>query len=104
MAISFTRSLIAQLDKEVFDIQALVREQKIKREKAQSKINQLKRDQKLSQSANDLSNKITRENKLKKELEQIDALLAQASKQLSEKKSLLERQRLKAKDRGEQGG
>ncbi|MCR2803993.1 hypothetical protein [Paenibacillus soyae] len=98
MAISFTRSLITQLEKEVAELHALVREQKKKREKVESKIKGLKRDQKLSQSANDLSNKITRENKLKKELEQINVLLVQASKQLAEKKGLLEKQREKTKN------
>lgn len=95
MAISFTRSLITQLEKEIAELHTLMGEQKKKREKAESKINQLKRDQQRSQSANDLSNKITRENKLKKEIEQIDVLLVQSSKQLAEKKALLEKQRAK---------
>jgi septal ring factor EnvC (AmiA/AmiB activator) len=101
MAISFTRSLIAQLEKEIAELHALVREQKKKREKAESKIKGLKHVQKRSQSANDLSNKITRENKLKKEIEQIDLLLVQSSKQLAEKKELLEKQRAKGKGLGE---
>lgn len=99
MAISFTRSLITQLEKEVAELHALVRDQKKKREKVESRIKGLKRDQKLSQSASDLSAKITRENKLKKEIEQIDVLLVQTSKQLAEKKGLLEKQREKTKER-----
>lgn len=97
MAISFTKPLIMQLEKEVAQLQALVRDGKKKREKTEAKIRGLKRSQKLSQSASDLSDKITRENKLKKELEQIDASLVQASKQLAEKKGLLEKQREKTK-------
>lgn len=97
MAISFTKPLIAQLEKEVAELQAFMRDQKKKRGKSEAKIKELKRNQKLSQSASDLSDKITRENKLKKEIEQIDASLAQASKHLAEKKGLLEKQREKTK-------
>ncbi|MWC30754.1 hypothetical protein [Paenibacillus sp. MMS18-CY102] len=98
MAISFTRSIIARLEKEIADIEAFVREQRTKREKSLAKISQLQRDQKASQSASDLSSKISREIKLKKDIERINALLTQSSKQLKEKQALLAQQRLKVNE------
>lgn len=95
MAISFTRPLIAQLEREIADIQKNVTTQKKKRQQQLAKIKQIQRDQKLSQSASDLSSKISRETKLKKEVEAIDVLLAQAAKQLAEKQQRLAQQRLK---------
>ncbi|PWW03273.1 hypothetical protein DFQ01_107171 [Paenibacillus cellulosilyticus] len=92
MAISFTRSIITRLEKEIVDLQSLVREQKKKRDRMLSQIKQLQRDQKLSQSMNDLSSKISREVKLKKAIDEIDGLLAQSTKQLAEKQARLVQQ------------
>ncbi|EFM09478.1 conserved hypothetical protein [Paenibacillus curdlanolyticus YK9] len=98
MAISFTRSIITRLEKEIADIHSLVRELKTKREKSLAKISQLQRDQKVSQSVSDLSSKISREIKLKKEVERINVLLTQSSKQLKEKQALLAQQQQKANE------
>ncbi|MGO4108635.1 hypothetical protein [Paenibacillus sp. YAF4_2] len=95
MALSFTAPTITRLEKEIADIQKLVRESETKRQKALSTINKLQRDQKLSRNANDLSNKITRENKLKKEIEEINGFLKQSSNQLADKNQLLTQLRMK---------
>lgn len=96
MGISFTRSLIDRLEREIAELETTIRGHQQKRKKTLGKINQLQRDQKLSQSASDLSSKITRENKLRKEIEQLDAEMAQATKALKEKQALLTAQRAKS--------
>ncbi|MBM7567058.1 hypothetical protein [Paenibacillus sacheonensis] len=96
MAISFTRSIIARLEKEIADLQALALEQTKKRDQAAAKIKQLQRDQKLSQSINDLNGKLARETKLKKSIDEINGLLAKSSKQLTEKKAQLAQHRQQA--------
>ncbi|MFB9324396.1 hypothetical protein ACFFSY_00380 [Paenibacillus aurantiacus] len=93
MGISFTRSLIDRLTREIAELETTIRGHQQKRKKTLGKINQLQRDQKLSQSASDLSSKITRENKQRKEIEQLDMELAQMAKALKEKQALLAAQR-----------
>ncbi|MBD3921387.1 hypothetical protein H8B09_21640 [Paenibacillus sp. PR3] len=95
MAISFIRSIIARLEKEIADLQKFVREHKKKRDHLSSQIKQLQRDQKLSQSMNDLSSKISREVKLKKAIDEIDGTLAHSAKQLAEKQARLAEQKQK---------
>ncbi|GMK39313.1 hypothetical protein PCCS19_23670 [Paenibacillus sp. CCS19] len=101
MAISFTRSIITRLEKEIADLQKLVREHKKKRDHMLAQIKQLQRDQKLSQSMNDLSSKISREVKLKKAIDEIDGILAQSTKQLAEKQARLAEQQQKQEQSAE---
>ncbi|TYP69639.1 hypothetical protein [Paenibacillus methanolicus] len=96
MGISFTRSLVDRLTREIAELETTIRGHQQKRKKTLGKINQLQRDQKLSQSASDLSSKITRENKLRKEIEQMDAELTQMAKALKEKQALLADQKGKS--------
>lgn len=95
MAISFTSSVDRSVGAGDCRYTENVTTQKKKRQQQLAKIKQIQRDQKLSQSASDLSSKISRETKLKKEVEAIDVLLAQAAKQLAEKQQRLAQQRLK---------
>lgn len=92
MGISFTRSIINQLNKEIAEIQTKSSEEKKKIENAQSKINQLQRDVKLSTSAHDLNSKLSRINKLKENIKQSNRLLTELSKQLSIKNKALDQQ------------
>lgn len=89
MSISFTRSIVNRLNKEIADIQKQSSNEKQKKEKALSKINQLQRDIQISSSPSDLSNKMTRINKLKEEINQIDRLQANLAKQLANKNATL---------------
>lgn len=92
MAISFTRSIVDRLNKEIAEIHDKSMNEKKKADKALSKINQLQRDMKLSTSAHDLSSKMSRISKLKEDIKQINALQADLSKQLVAKNTLLSQQ------------
>ncbi|MHA0856824.1 hypothetical protein [Paenibacillus sp. CMAA1364] len=89
MPISFTRSLVDRLNKEVAEIHTTINNEKKKAKKAHTKIKQLERDMKLSTSAHDLSSKMSRISKLKEDIKQIDSLQADLSKQLVSKNTLL---------------
>lgn len=89
MSISFTKAIVHQLQREIADIESNSMNEKKKKEKAQSKINQLQRDMKLSQSHSDLSSKMTRINKLNEEIKTITRIQADLSIQLKTKKASL---------------
>lgn len=89
MSISFTKAIVNRLQREIAEIESRSMNEKNKKEKAQSKINQLQRDMKLSQSHNDLSSKMTRINKLNEEIKTINRTQADLSKQLVSKKASL---------------
>ena len=89
MSISFTKAIVTRWQKEIDDIESKSVNEKNKKEKAQSKINQLQRDMKLSQSHSDLSSKMTRINKLNEEIKTSNRTQAELSKQLVTKKASL---------------
>jgi predicted RNase H-like nuclease (RuvC/YqgF family) len=89
MSINFTKAIVNRLQREIADIESKSMNEKNKKEKAQSKINQLQRDMKLSQSHSDLSSKMTRINKLNEDIKSINRVQANLSKQLVTKKTLL---------------
>lgn len=89
MSINFTKAIVNQLQREIADIESKSMNEKNKKEKAQSKINQLQRDMKLSQSHSDLSTKMTRINKLNEEIKNINRIQADLSKLLMTKKNSL---------------
>jgi predicted nucleic acid-binding Zn-ribbon protein len=95
MSISFTKAITNQLQQEIAAIESKIVNEKKKIEKAQSKINQLQRDLKLSQSHSDLSSKMTRINKLNEEIKNTNRLQADLSKQLVTKKTSLKQQQTK---------
>jgi predicted nucleic acid-binding Zn-ribbon protein len=95
MSISFTKAITNQLQQEIAAIESKIVNEKKKIEKAQSKINQLQRDMKLSQSHSDLSSKMTRINKLNEEIKNMNHLQADLSKQLVTKKTSLKQQQAK---------
>ncbi len=92
MAISFTQSVVSNLTKEIAEIQSKSNNEKKKEEKALSKINQLQNDMKLSTSAYDLSNKMSRISKLKEDIKQSKSSQAELSKQLAIKSATLNKQ------------
>ncbi|WP_438349312.1 hypothetical protein ACP8HI_01050 [Paenibacillus sp. FA6] len=100
MAISFTRSIVDRLNKEIAEIHDKSLNEKKKAEKALSKINQLQKDMKLSTSAHDLSSKMSRISKLKEDIKQINFLQADLSKQLVTKNTLLNQQLPKVQQLG----
>jgi flagellar motor switch/type III secretory pathway protein FliN len=89
MSINFTKAIVNRLQREIADIESKSLNEKNKKEKAQSKINQLQRDMKLSQSHSDLSSKMTRINKLNENIKTINRVQAELSKQLVTKKTSL---------------
>jgi flagellar motor switch/type III secretory pathway protein FliN len=89
MSINFTKAIVNRLQREIADIENKSMNEKNKKEKAQSKINQLQRDMKLSQSHSDLSSKMTRINKLNEDIKTINRVQADLSKQLVTKKTSL---------------
>jgi predicted nucleic acid-binding Zn-ribbon protein len=95
MSISFTKAITNQLQQEIAAIESKIVNEKKKIEKAQSKINQLQRDMKLSQSHSDLSSKMTRINKLNEEIKNMNRLQADLSKQLVTKKTSFKQQQAK---------
>ncbi|MDQ0896845.1 hypothetical protein [Paenibacillus sp. V4I7] len=92
MAISFTLSIINRLKKEIAEIQQRSIDEQKKKEKALSKINQLQRDIKISTSPSDLSSKMSRLSKLKDEINKINLLQVELSKQLVLKNTALKEQ------------
>ncbi|MDQ0917009.1 hypothetical protein [Paenibacillus sp. V4I5] len=92
MAISFTLSIINRLKKEIAEIQQRSIDEQKKKEKALSKINQLQRDIKISTSPSDLSSKMSRLSKLKYEINKINLLQVELSKQLVLKNTALKEQ------------
>ncbi|BBH24571.1 hypothetical protein Back11_59160 [Paenibacillus baekrokdamisoli] len=97
MAISFTKSIISRLNRELADIQSQSTNEKNKKEKALAKINQLQRDIKLSSSPSDLSSKMSRINKLNEEIKTINRVQADLSKQFVTKTAALKQQLAKDK-------
>jgi flagellar motor switch/type III secretory pathway protein FliN len=89
MSINFTKAIVNRLQREIADIESKSINEKNKKEKAQSKINKLQRDMKLSQSHSDLSSKMTRINKLNEEIKNINRIQVDLSKQLVTKKTSL---------------
>lgn len=92
MAISFTLSIINRLKKEITETQQRSIDEQKKKEKALSKINQLQRDIKISSSPSDLSSKMSRLSKLKDEVNKINLLQVELSKQLVIKNAALKEQ------------
>lgn len=89
MAISFTKSIISQLKKDIADLESKNVNEKKKKDRAQAKINQIQRDMKLSQSHSDLSSKMSRVNKLNEEIKTSDRLQKDFAKELVTKKASL---------------
>ncbi|CAN7671638.1 hypothetical protein [Paenibacillus sp. LjRoot56] len=89
MAISFTKTIVTQLTKEIADLESKQVNAKKKKEQAQAKINQIGRDMKLSQSHSDLSSKMSRVNKLNEEIKTSDRLQKDIAKELAAKKAAL---------------
>lgn len=89
MSINFTQAITSKLQRDIADIESKSLDMKNKLMKAQTKIKQLERDMKLSQSHNDLSSKLTRINKLNDEIKNLTRSQAELSKQLSTKKASL---------------
>ncbi|AOZ93699.1 hypothetical protein [Paenibacillus crassostreae] len=89
MPISFTKTVVSNLNKEIAEVHNTIINEKKKEEKALSKINQLQRDMKLSTSAHDLSSKMSRINKLNEDIKQIQSLQTVLSTQLANKKAKL---------------
>ncbi|QGQ93858.1 hypothetical protein EHS13_02520 [Paenibacillus psychroresistens] len=89
MSINFTKAIVNLLQREVADIESKSIHEMNKKEKAQSKVKQLQRDVKLSQSPSDLSSKMTRINKLNEEIKNITRIQADLAKQLVLKKTSL---------------
>ena len=92
MAISFTSTVVSNLTKEIAEIQSKSNNEKKKVEKAFAKINQLENDIKLSTSAYDLSNKMSRISKLNEDIKQSKASQAELSKLLVIKSATLKKQ------------
>ncbi|MFD0676252.1 MULTISPECIES: hypothetical protein [unclassified Paenibacillus] len=90
MSINFTKAIVNRLQREIAEIESKSMNEKNKKDKAQSKINQLQRDMKLSQSHSDLSSKMTRINKLNEEIKTINRVQADLAKQLLTKKNSLQ--------------
>lgn len=89
MAISFTKSIISQLKKDIADLENKSVNEKKKKDRAQAKINQIQRDMRLSQSHSDLSSKMSRVNKLNEEIKTSDRLQRDFAKELVTKKAAL---------------
>ncbi|OAS16458.1 hypothetical protein [Paenibacillus oryzisoli] len=89
MAISFTKTIVSQLTKEIADLEAKQVNEKKKSEKAQAKMKQIERDMKLSQSHSDLSSKLSRVAKLKEETKTSDRLQKDIARELAAKKTTL---------------
>lgn len=89
MAISFTKTIVMQLTKEIADLESKQVNEKKKNAKAQAKMKQIERDMKLSQSHSDLSSKMSRVNKLKEEIKTSDRLQKDLAKDLAAKKTAL---------------
>ncbi|MEC0228723.1 hypothetical protein [Paenibacillus alba] len=92
MSISFTSSIINRLKKEIAEDQQKSIDEQKKKEKVISKMNQLQRDIKLSNSASDLNSKMSRMNKMKEEIKRIDLSQAALVKQLTAKRAALQEQ------------
>ncbi|QHT63178.1 hypothetical protein GXP70_26585 [Paenibacillus lycopersici] len=99
MSINFTKAVIAQLQRDIADLESRAGSLKQKQHKAQAKIKQLQRDMKLSQSSNDLSSKLTRVNKHNEEIKAAARALADLDKQAAAKKAALEQQLAKGPQR-----
>ncbi|SDS08314.1 hypothetical protein SAMN05444162_0694 [Paenibacillaceae bacterium GAS479] len=92
MSISFTSSIISRLKREIADIQKQSTDDKIKREKALSKIKQLQKNLKMSSSPSDLSSKMTQITKLTEKAAKIEASQIVLAKQLAAKNAELRQQ------------
>ncbi|NEW07065.1 hypothetical protein GK047_13720 [Paenibacillus sp. SYP-B3998] len=91
MSISFTQAIITRLNSDIADIQMKSKNEKKKKDKALSKINQLQRDIKISSSPSDLSSKMSRISKLKEEVNTCIRLEADLAKQLVSKHAELKK-------------
>lgn len=89
MSIMFTKAIITRLQREIADIETKTINEKKKQEKAESKINQLQRDMKLSKTHSELNNKMARINKLNEEIKNAKRSQIDLSKQLTAKKASL---------------
>jgi len=85
----FTKAIVTRLKSEIADIETKTINEKRKQEKAESKINQLQKDMKLSKTHSELNNKMARMNKLNEEIKTAKRSQADLSKQLSAKKASL---------------
>lgn len=85
----FTKAIVTRLQREIADIESKIVTEKKKQEKAESKINQLQRDMKLSKTHSDLNNKMARTNKLNEEIKTAKRSQNDLSKQLTAKKASL---------------
>ncbi|WP_338554335.1 hypothetical protein [Paenibacillus sp. KS-LC4] len=91
MSISFTSSIISRLKREITELEAQILLANNKIAKAQTKLKQLQKDSKKSSLPSDLSNKLTRINKLKEEIAENTKKQADAARQLTSKKAELKK-------------
>ncbi|WP_028612668.1 hypothetical protein [Paenibacillus harenae] len=89
MSINFKQSIINRLKREIAQLETQSLDEKKKKDTAEAKLKQLHRDSKKSALPSDLSNKLTRINKLNAELTEIAGRQADLAKQLVIKKAEL---------------
>ncbi|NBD27915.1 hypothetical protein [Paenibacillus glycinis] len=89
MSINFTKAIVGQLQRDIADLESQSLSLKNKQDKAASKIKQVQRDMKLSQSHGDLSGKMSRVSKLNEEIKTAARAQAELAKQLTAKRALL---------------
>ncbi|WP_310224245.1 hypothetical protein [Paenibacillus qinlingensis] len=89
MAISFTKSIVSQLKKDITELENKIVNEKKKKDKAQAKMKQVQRDMKLSQSHSDLSSKMSRVSKLTEEIKTSERLQKDFAKELAAKNTSL---------------
>ncbi|SFT07356.1 hypothetical protein [Paenibacillus sp. BC26] len=95
MSINFTKAIVDRLQREIAEIESKIPQEKAKTDKAQAKIKQLQRDMKLSQSASDLSSKMSRLNKLNEDIKTSTRKQADLAKELVAKKASLKQHQSK---------
>ncbi|GKU76208.1 hypothetical protein [Paenibacillus sp. L3-i20] len=90
MSISFVSSIISRLKREIEQLEKNSKADSKKKDGALAKLKQLQKDSQKSTLPSDLSNKMTRIEKLNEELSEINKRQLQQSKQLADKKAELQ--------------
>lgn len=91
----FTKAIVTRLQREIADIETKSKSEKQRQVKAESKINQLQKDMKLSKTHSDLNNKMARINKLNEEVKTAKRSQIDLSKQLTAKRDSLKQHQSK---------
>ncbi|MBH5320109.1 hypothetical protein I6N90_20095 [Paenibacillus sp. GSMTC-2017] len=91
MSISFVSSIISRLKREIEQLEQSSKSDQKKKDGAQAKLKQLQRDIQKSLLPSDLSNKMTRIEKLNVELSEINKQQLLQTKQLADKKAELQK-------------